>query len=519
MPLSASRTLRTPRPDPGNRSMNEPPGEPVSRTTEDPPGPPEPASQGRSLLSFLRGLFHPSCDTVLPVPDKRLRLSGRGLRIPGNDMSFELEMGPERLEIHPITPVDGSPLRHPPEYVLFNSAHARAGICHHLFLQPGQRLSFSHQVTEHSYLFDQPRSAFRRHFQIHHEGNALVFRDPISEVGTYLRPLPNAEGTGRFLEQRRHSLTQVREAFGGPIEQLSPQAALATLREVNALLKREPFRDRDSLGNPGALLELPPGPTPILVGDLHGRVENLVTILGANGFIDSLVRGDGLMLLLGDAVHLEEDGKLEEMESSVLIMDLILRLKLRFPDRFFFMTGNHDSFSPDVMKGGVPQSVLWSEHLRKLRGEEYRNELDLFYRLSPLLALSGDFIACHAAPPRVRVSREMLVDLRQHPELVHQVTSSRVETRGLPGGYSKGDVRRFRRHLELAEDTPFIVGHFPRSQDGTIWLDVEKIPDHHIVYSAKTDRVGVFTRVNGELLPQTYPVTSALDWLNRPARS
>lgn len=36
------------------------------------------------------------------------------------------------------------------------------------------------------------------------------------------------------------------------------------------------------------------------------------------------------------------------------MMDLIFKLKCRYPTHVVFIIGNHDSFSPDVMKGGGP---------------------------------------------------------------------------------------------------------------------------------------------------------------------
>ena len=108
---------------------------------------------------------------------------------------------------------------------------------------------------------------------------------------------------------------------------------------------------------------MPDNVTPILVGDLHARVDNLLTILSENAVLDSLEKGSAALVILGDAVHSEEPDSLEDMESSLLIMDLIFRLKLRFPERVFFIIGNHDSFLHELMKQGVPQGLLWEKHV------------------------------------------------------------------------------------------------------------------------------------------------------------
>ena len=68
--------------------------------------------------------------------------------------------------------------------------------------------------------------------------------------------------------------------------------------------------------------------------------------------------------------------------------------------------------------------------------------------------------------------------------------------------------------MGLEEDAPFIVGHYPFSKDGTVWLDVAQIPNHHILYSARPNQLAVFTRVWGEMVPQIYPSEPIMDWIN-----
>ena len=68
------------------------------------------------------------------------------------------------------------------------------------------------------------------------------------------------------------------------------------------------------------------------------------------------------------------------------------------------------------MKGGVPQSLLWDKRVSELRGKDYRDEMALFYRQSPVAVLSKDFFACHAGPSRTHISLETLVDIHHHPE-------------------------------------------------------------------------------------------------------
>lgn len=470
------------------------------------------------LLFFpgLRQRFRGVHETVTVNPGDRLRLSGKGIRIQSQETSYTIEMGKQTIHLCPDRPLNAR-FREPPyDYMAFDPKLYHSGVAHSLRLKPGETLSIDYRQEQQKLVFSQPKHAFRRHLQISHEGDALIFRDPISELGTYLSVLSDAGGHLRYERRRMRSMERITEIYGGPLVQLASDSALGTLKEVNRRLRQEPYRRQDSLGNLGSVLELPDHLTPVIVGDLHAQVDNLLKILTENAFLESLDRNEAALILLGDTVHLESDGQLEDMESSVLIMDLILKLKLAFPEQVFFIMGNHDSFSPDVMKGGVPQSILWEKWLTRLRGKDYCDELALFYRQSPLVVFSRDFVACHAGPPCSSVSLETLIEARQFPELVHQLTWNRIKSRGWPVGYHHGDVKRFRKSLGLDESIPFIVAHYPQSKDDTLWLNVDHIPNHHILFSARSDQVALFTRVNWELVPQIYPAEPLLELLAEP---
>lgn len=473
----------------------------------------------RSFLAGLRDRLGGGSEDVELTPGDRLRLSGKGLRAPCEATPYSIEMGKQTVHVCPDRPLAAGDQHTPTDFIVFDPDLYYSGISHALRLKPGETLAIDHREEHQRQVFAHQRDTFRRHLQITHDGQALIFRDPISELGTYLSIVSEEQEQSRRETRREGFLQRILEIYGGPLEQLPPDIALESLKEVNRLLKKDPYRRQDSLGNAGAVVELPPHLTPIIVGDLHAQVDNLLKILTENAFLDGMQRNEAALILLGDAIHPEAEGKLSDMDSSVLIMDLILRLKQTYPGQVFFVVGNHDSFSPDVMKGGVPQSVLWEKRVRQLRGEAYCQELALFYRQSPLLVISDDFVACHAGPPRSRVSLDTLVEARQFPDLVHQLTWNRIKTKGWPLGYRHSDVKRFRKSLGFDENMPFIVAHYPQSREGTMWLNIDQIPNHHILYSARDEQVGLFTRVGGELVPQIYPAESLLDTINARASS
>lgn len=471
----------------------------------------------RSFLARLWDRLGGGSETVTPSPSERLRLSGKALRIPLSGGSFEVEMGRQRLEIHPDLAVDPGRRKDPPDFLLFDPERYLPGPGHFLRLAPGESVAISHGAEDQRQLFSHPREAYRRHFQVRHEGDALVFRDPISELGTYVWTLEYEDDAGPLVSRRRRALERVVEIFGGALEPLSAGTALTVLGGVNHLLRDAPHRPKDADGNAGGLVELPAGLTPVVVGDLHARLDNLLKILSENSLMEGLKRGDVALILLGDEVHPELDGQIEEMDSSVLMMDLIFRLMLRFPSQVFFLLGNHDSFSTEVLKHGVPQGLLWRKRLQALRGEEYVEQMELLYRQSPLVALADGFVACHAGPPRARISREALIDVRRFPGLVHELTWTRARTPAYPAGYSPADVARFRKSLGLAKETPLIVAHHPVSEDDTVWLNARRIANHHVVFSARPDQIGLMTRIGGEMVPHVYPAEPLLDWINEQA--
>lgn len=471
-----------------------------------------------SLWQNIRSYFSPAAETVIPEKSRKFRLSGKAIRIPLKGYpEFRIEMGKQTLLLCPDPGVTRQDADEPYDFILFDPDRYFSGISHYERLSPGSTLAIDRNIEFQEHVFSFPRDAFRRQLSIAHTSDALVIKDPISELGTYVSLIDDTQEIPTVTARRRAALRRIADIFGGPLETLPADKATETLIQVNELLRHEHGRREDSLGNPGGLLELAGNLTPILVGDLHAQLDNLLRILCENAVMDSLDNGTAALIFLGDAVHSEERGRLEEMDSSLLLMDLIFMLKITYPEQVFFIVGNHDSFQYELMKQGIPQGLLWKKHVIALRGEAYKDQLELFYQQSPLLVMSPDFIACHAGPARRKTSRQMLVDAHQFPDIVHDITWSRIRTQAFPGGYTSSDVRQFRKWLQVNSEIPFIVGHHPFTRDGTLWLNAGRINQYHILISARKDRVGIFTRIDGVMVPQLLPAEPLTDWLNQQA--
>ncbi|MBF0455387.1 MAG: metallophosphoesterase [Magnetococcales bacterium] len=450
---------------------------------------------------------------------QEVHLMGDEIRVPFNGLPMRLIMGRGRqgktLWLCPDFFLDPDVSRDNEDYILFDPDHFFKEATGFFRLEPGDSLVLGRESEEQQRFFHFPRNIARRHLTIAHTGDAFVFKDLTAESGTYIGPLGESMEEEKVISQRVGRLARLREIYGGPIALLPTAEAMATLNSVNEILKMEASRPVDDRGMPGGLLNLPVGLAPLVVGDLHSQVDNLLKILTENHFLEGLEQGTLCLILLGDAVHSEVDGQMGEMESSLLMMDFIFRLKIRFPSQVFYVRGNHDSFSEEVGKAGVPQGILWEREIRKRRGEAYKEAMDLFYESLPYCVRSDNFIACHAGPPKAKATEELLINMYKYPGLVRELTWNRLRRPNYPAGYTRLDVVRFRKGLEVAPNTPFIVAHNPISRDVSVWMDVGKIVNHHIIFSGMTDQVSVFFLIKGQISPLVYKTEPLCGLLNR----
>lgn len=439
------------------------------------------------------------------------RLGSTKVRVPLDGLPIEISLGlnDKRLHLYPETRLDrrGEVVRLG-SFIIVDPSAQRRRIGGFLRMTPRNWLALGSGDAVQQALFNYPAAVDEQHLVLIYGRDALVFRN-LSDAGTSIGPaLAEARWT------RESKFRRLREIFGGPIELLSRDEALHLIEAVNMVVKNEIYRVRDDRGLPGGLLVLPEALTPILLADMHAQIDNLLTVLSQNAFLDALDQGTAALVILGDAVHCEVDGQLREMESSMLMMDFIFRLKLCFPEQVFYVRGNHDSFSEEMVKDGVPQGLLWARALSERRGTAYLKAMEEFYRLLPYVVVSDDFVACHAAPPMAKVDRTMLVQIHTHAELIPELINNRLQRPSRPQGYRRRDVKRFRRGLGLDPQTPFIVGHTPIDGDDTLWLNVDGIANHHVLFSAHPDKVGVFTRVGDTMIPLIYPVDALTPIIN-----
>ncbi|MCF7984874.1 MAG: metallophosphoesterase [Thiohalocapsa sp.] len=473
----------------------------------------------KTFLSYFDELIHDmqECDDV----DLRgsVRLGPKKVRVPAPMLTLQLLLGGEdgyRLHMDPEMVIDARGRFHASgDYLLFDPQTFFNGISGFVRLAEGASLTLGRESLLQRLLLDYPKVVAEQHLRLKLNDNGLSLKRKSSKRDACVAPVKDKDLIDRMVRWRKRKIERLAKLLGSPIECPSRSEGLALLEQVIALMGREPYRPQARDGRPGSLLQLPGRPAPIFVGDLHARIDNLLVILTQNGFLESLQDGSGMLILVGDAVHPDEPGREDEMDMSMLLMDLIFRLKLLFPERVFYLRGNHDSFSEDVNKGGVPQGLLWEKALHDRRGAEYRDAMQRLYDVLPYIAVSPQFICCHAGAPTMSVSRDDLINAHEKPALQHQLTHLRLRNANMPGGYARGDVKRLRKRLGADEDTPLVVGHTPLSADDTYWLNAGGIEHHHVLFGANPKTVGVITRTGRHLVPLKYPAEPLLDVYNR----
>ena len=382
-------------------------------------------------------------------------------------------------------------------------------------IKPGETVMLGRANKDYDDIFNFKKEVAKRHVTISNSRGDLIIRPLERDKTVKIVRLDDQDTREQMGANRVKAMLEVRELLGGTVAELEESAALELIIEVNQALENQPYRPPDEDKRPGGLLDLDDGPSPIVVGDLHGQVDNLLKILTENCLVQALQNNRALLCILGDAVHSENLGEMENMDSSILIMDLIFTLIKQFPANVFYLRGNHDSFSPDLSKNGVPQGILMKKALEEKRGPAYVQQMQKFYDLLPYMIVTSSFIGIHAGPPRPETSRKQIINISSKPNLARELTQNRIKRPYYPAGYGKSEIKTLRRTLGASKSTPVIVGHTPLDPFGSIWQNVGSIKNHHIVSSSHLSGPGLFIRVRGKMIPLTLPFEPLTRLINR----
>ncbi len=473
---------------------------------------PKDSEPKKGLITRLVQLFT-GVEAVMGAMEQ-VHLAGSGTKVSFKKLPIEVTTGSQTLQVHldhPVGEGDGSPVR---RVVVYDPQAAASGIAGFIRLKRGERVRVGKGGRDRLITPNLPEEAGTR-LNIANEGDHLTLVDLHSPTGTDVVGISDAAEIEKPRKDRLARLRRITDIFGGPIRTVEADEAYTSLQTVLENLEKAPFRPSDSRGRPGGLVELPDEIVPVILGDLHANLDNFIRVLIENRCLEELEREKACLILLGDLVHVDEDQGRHEMDSSLLMTDFALKLMQAFPRGVIHLRGNHDSFSPELTKDGVPQGRFWRERVRELRGNDYLEALQRFYDLLPYIVYSKGFVACHAGPPIETVTREELIDIAEHPRLMHQLTWNRLQSVSTPTGYSKANVKALKKALELKKPSALIVSHNPPPGEEAVWLNFGGVKRHHLVYSAKRSRLALFTRINGRMVPLTYRAEPLVELANR----
>ena len=258
-------------------------------------------------------------------------------------------------------------------------------------------------------------------------------------------------------------MTTLDEIVRGAMEGDS-QEYISLIQEVCRLLESE----QDQVGNlriEGRLARARPRGDAIVIGDLHGDLESLVSILRTSDFVEKATReAEVLVVFLGDYG--------DRGPFSPEVYYTVLKLKQLFPRNVMLMRGNHEG--PDDLQAtphDLPQS------LRVKFGEEgrtaYANLRGLHPYLYSALIVEQFCVMLHGGVPEEAGSpRDLAFAHTQHPRtttLEEMLWSDPVEgtigsvssPRGAGCLFGQDVTQHF---LEVCRTNVLIRGHEPADE-------------------------------------------------------
>lgn len=236
-----------------------------------------------------------------------------------------------------------------------------------------------------------------------------------------------------------------------------------------------------------------------LIGDIHALHNRIERIFQETGLHEKLSRKDAAVVFLGDLHHSEDSETAGQMCSSVDTFKKMLELKCRYPQRLYFLLGNHEFTQTGSTKRGYYQGDLFREALEAsgLWGTYLR-----FLERAPLVAVHQAFVAVHAGPAVSVESFDELVNLpvsdvspAKLPRAVRELCFSRhVDWSPNPSKhYRDHHVRDFLTLCGVPR-ARFVTGHTPLCRE-TDWQ--WNIGKHQTVIFAAGREIGVY-RVSAE---------------------
>ena len=181
-----------------------------------------------------------------------------------------------------------------------------------------------------------------------------------------------------------------------------------TVKEVAEMLRSEEGTIRNMTFSNG-LIKLKPIGEALVIGDLHGDLQSLITIMEKSNFASRLQQNkDASLIFLGDYG--------DRGANSIEVYNTVLTLKLAFSSQVILLRGNHEG----------PTDLLASPHdlpaQLQLRFKEkgvpvYSHMRELFETLYTAVYVEERYLMVHGGlPPKIRSLQEIADADKLHPE-------------------------------------------------------------------------------------------------------
>ncbi|MEA3452328.1 MAG: metallophosphoesterase, partial [Bacteroidota bacterium] len=229
------------------------------------------------------------------------------------------------------------------------------------------------------------------------------------------------------------------------------------IEKIISIVDNNPYRLKNQYGDPGGLIDLSKDKRDVVViGDLHGSIENLKAIVEHDDNSKKLKKNNLLLIILGDGMHNDQIGQMLEMESSLLVLEEIFKLFSKYKDNIIYIRGNHDTFDSRLAKSAIKQGLEFKNYLLEHRGEKYVEAVNDFFETLPVYIIGNGFVITHAGPIRFGATREEIINIVDNSDYYHQLIWNRLhEFRGTPSTkeYGESDIRKMNKRMGLDEFT------------------------------------------------------------------
>jgi diadenosine tetraphosphatase ApaH/serine/threonine PP2A family protein phosphatase len=157
------------------------------------------------------------------------------------------------------------------------------------------------------------------------------------------------------------------------------------------------------------LVKLEPSGEALVIGDLHGDLESLITILKSSGFIQKIAASkDATLIFLGDYG--------DRGARSAEVYYTILKLKLAFPEQVIILRGNHEG-PEDLMASPHDLPLQFQFRFKDNWRAVYSKVRELFAYLYNAVLVEERYLMVHGGlSPEISSVQDLANANKTHPE-------------------------------------------------------------------------------------------------------